>query len=326
MDAIRLDAQRDLAEKIRTDSHPRLTNVTTVVRRVVDAPAPDVWALLPDVLLGSDVLPTFVVPGTPAGEVGELRCVVTRRSDGALAGTVHELLAIVPGRTRVHSEAQQYQDFVTTTTVEPVSETACEVAVWFTFQTSRKKAETSRRQAEVVPGLHLDRLVDHLAGVPAPPTVLVPHDESDLDGTEIVVSSIVGAPPAEVWAVVRPAEQARLDQDDPDAVTFTVPGTPAGQVGEQICLVARWRPPVREVAILEVIAQDPGRSFAVRSLSAPHLLAQAVVLDAVPGGTQVTVIVSLQDHGPVLARESARRRAAAAAYLARIDEAVRNRR
>ena len=99
-------------------------------------------------------------------------------------------------------------------------------------------------------------------------------------------------------------------------------GTPAGVIVEHICLVATWRPPVREAAVLEVIAQHPGRSFAVRSLSAPHLLAQAVVLEAVPGGTEVTVVVSLQEHAPVLAREAARRWDAAEAYLARIRDAV----
>ncbi|WP_421742991.1 hypothetical protein [Cellulomonas sp.] len=322
VDAIRDDVRRDLDERIRTDTHARLTSVTTVVRRVFDVPAPDVWALLPDVPLGPDALPTFVLPGTPEGEVGEVRCVLKRRSDGALAGTLHELLAIAPGHTRVHRETREHQSLVTTTTVQPVSDSSCEVAVWFTFQTSRRKADEMRLRMEVVPRLQLDRLSDHLAGTPTGPALVEPHDESDLDGTELVVSTVVPTNPAAVWAVVRPAEQARLDLDDPDAVTFTVPGTPQGEVGEQICLVARWRPPVREAAILEVIAQDPGRSFAVRSLSAPHLLAQAVVLKAVPGGTEVTVIVSLQEPARVLAREAAGRRAGAEAYLARVREAV----
>ncbi|MBB2923252.1 hypothetical protein [Cellulomonas cellasea] len=321
LDAVRDGARRELDEKVRTDTHPRLTTVTAVARRVLAAPAPDVWALLPEVPLDAAV-PTFVVPGTPVGAVGEVRCVLRWRRDGALVGTLHELLAVVPGHTRVQRERQELQTLVTTTTVDPLPDGSCRVAVWFAFQTARRGADAARTRMEVVPRRQLALLADRLAGAPAVPAVLEPHDESDLDGHELMVSTTVPATPEAVWAVVRPAEAARLDVADPDAVTFTVPGTPAGEIGEQICVVATWRPPVREAAVLEVIAQDPGRSFAVRSLSAPHLLAQAVVLEAVPGGTEVTVVVSLQEHAPVLAREAARRWDAAEAYLARMRDAV----
>ncbi len=310
-----------MPEKLRTDTHRTLTNVTTVVRRGFDRPAAEVWALLPDALLGADEMPTFVVPGTAVDDIGEVRCLVRRRGDGALVGSLHELLAIVPGHTRVTREVRQLP-LVTTTTVEPTSDTSCEVAVWLTFPSIRKEAEEMRARMAIVPRVQLDELTDRLAGLPPVATRRTQHDESDLRSAEVHVRDTLPATPADVWAVVRPAENARLDQADPDAVTFTVPGTPAGEVGEKICLVARWRPPIREAAILEVIAQESGTSFAVRSLSAPHLLAQAVVLKAVPGGTEMTVTVHLHEHEPVIEREAATRRAAALAYLDRVREAV----
>ncbi len=313
-------AERD--EQLRTDTHRTLTNVTTSARRVLDAPADAVWALLPDVAYGPDVVATFVVPGTPTGEVGECRCVLTRRPDGALVGVVHELLAIEPGRARVYQERQEHQNLVTTTTVEPASDLSCEVAVWFTFQTSRKAADEMRARAQAIPRGQLDRLADHLAGTPATPAETRSHDESDLVGGEVLRSAVVDASVEAVWAAVRPAEQARLDTDDPAAVTFTAPGTPRGEVGEQICMVVTWTPPAREVTMVEVVAEDPGRSFTVRSLSTAHLLTRTVVVKPVAGGTEVSVLLRMLEHEARLKRLLAERSAGVEAYLDRICAAA----
>lgn len=93
--------------------------------------------------------------------------------------------------------------------------------------------------------------------------------------------------PEQVWAFVRPAESAVLL--DPDVVrAFTVPRTGPG-VGEQQCFVTRDSSGREATTYIEVVAYQDGVFAEYRGTDQPVESASRVEVEAVDGGTCLTM-------------------------------------
>lgn len=102
---------------------------------------------------------------------------------------------------------------------------------------------------------------------------------------DVVAAIDLFAAPAEVWALIKPAETATLL--DPDVVkAFRVPGTPEG-VGEMQGYISH-RDGREYVHLVEVMEEVPERWALVRVIGDPDQVARAGFrLTAIPGGTRL---------------------------------------
>ncbi|KQR11750.1 hypothetical protein ASF78_10975 [Cellulomonas sp. Leaf334] len=284
------------------------------VRRgsLISAPAHQVWELVGDATLfartaGPEHLWTFVVPGTPAGFVGERRVTLTRVRDDQVAATLVERIDMVHGRQVATRNLINGMEL--TTVVEERGPSSCQL----TYVLRTAPADESLAAASL--DARLARVSAYVAGEPPPsgrPEVPLP-DPVDVQMGQVVVVGTVSAPPAEVWATVRTAGGALAELARPEAATVvTVPGTPAGEVGERICIVA-FDPPF--VQVLEVVAQDVGRSVTVRYLTAPTTAARTVALMPSALGTQVAITIDFVAPGAELADHERRMRRVAETFL-----------
>lgn len=110
----------------------------------------------------------------------------------------------------------------------------------------------------------------------------------------IVQSSIdIASDSQSVWDFVMAPEAALLLADHV-VKAFRVPNTPAGQPGEQICVVSdddgRW-----QVGVLEVVSVEPRELLVSRWLTSPSELMEKTTLAASEsGGTTLTVQLGMR--------------------------------
>ena len=281
-------------------------------------------ALLMDQADGVRVVP---VPGTPVGEVGERQVVIVPWPAGYVT-TVREVVARGPERivTRTSAPSGLLSSFA----VEPLGPETCRLFHVRSVAVTAQLADQLR--ATVPQGVRwaLASIAHHVAGAPAvgpPPGASTAEDRSrraaelralhtraGVQRTATEASIEIDAPPPVVWALVSDARHEPAAPDRADTVCFTVPGTPAGAVGELRCRVHGTAE--RATAELsELVALDIGRMLATRQVAPGiHDRVTTVMLEPVGTRSRVTCRVELVDHDPAPAARE-RRRAELEAYL-----------
>ena len=277
-------------------AHERLPLVTVRVREQVAVPcsASQLWEFVTDLrndraIIGQRHVQTFVVPGTPVGEVGEVQCTVLRRADGSWQGQLGETVERVEGRRLSVRSWSESHGHVETVTVAQ-GELAWEVAV----ETHPEHVETVRERCSAALVEQLGRVAALLAGE-VPAEADVPYVAGCADGgsiVEIETSATVEltASADEVWSLVSDAKNIALDASDPAAVSFTVPGSRQGEVGEVVCVITATVGGGRIATFQQVVGLRPGGSIVLRGLStvAEHAWEREITVEPVPGGARVT--------------------------------------
>lgn len=303
-------------------SRPDLTPVPLVVTRslAVRAPAERAFAVLADpanapLRTGSPASFGFVVPGTPAGMVGERRCVVVPSTFGtALVGAVSDVVEVVPGRRLVLMPRGPGRPLRTTLAAEPTGPDTCvlRVSVHATAPAAGTALIDELHGAELEHDL---AAVAHVvAGGPPPGPVVegvlakrmrtaddrAAWQLATAPRTTITVHAAVDVPvpPVRAWLAVADARGDRWWDHDPDAVSFTVPGTPAGRVGELRC-VLRHETGGLGTAIAEVLAVDEGRALVTRDRGHQPGV-RTTWVEPAPGGSRITreAVLDVLDDSP----------------------------
>ncbi|WP_182112724.1 MULTISPECIES: hypothetical protein [unclassified Actinotalea] len=257
----------------------RVERVATIA-----APAADALRVLVDpastpAIEGPDTF-TVLVPGRPVGAVGERRCFVRPVGAGAaLSGSLQEVVEVDPGRRWASVDLSGSMRLRRSVTAEPVSPDTCLLRVAI----EGVGPDGVARHLEGALGPLLDHdltAAAHLvAGWPPPPPPepnamlrriraqdeqalwrLVRAPRETVRAHDVVRTS---AAPVRAWLAVADARNDCWDDPDPDAVSFTVPGTPPGQVGELRCRVHHGSTGI-DGHIAEVMAVDPGEAIVVR--------------------------------------------------------------
>ncbi|MBX9244055.1 SRPBCC family protein [Actinotalea ferrariae] len=301
---------------------PDLTTVPLVVERAlhVAAPAERALAVLADpastaFTAGEPGGFGFVVPGTPAGAVGERRVVVHPDPwSSALIAAVADVVDVVPGRRVVVLPRGAGRPLRRTMTAEPTGPDSCVLRV--ALDAFAPASGIALMQETLGPELeHALAAVAHHLGVgppPAPPheSVVLRNIRKDDERrawrsagvprvtVRVHASVDVAAPPLRAWLAVLDARHDHWWQHDPDAVAFTVPGTPSGQVGELRCVVAHGSSGL-EATFAETVAVDEGAAFVTRDRGF-FAGVRTTWVEPATGGTRVTreAVLDLLDGSP----------------------------
>jgi len=277
-----------------------------------------VWELVSDSELfartaAADHLWTFVVPGTPVGLVGERRISLSGGRGRPISGAIVERIAMDPGRRLVTRGLKT--EVEVTTTVEPLNSGICVLTYGVRGPSRFGRLDEHRETVARSLDRRLLRMSAYVTGQAIPPDepqVWSPDLSDHLPG-RVVVTGTVSAPPGVVWSAARIAGGSVVDRAAPRSATVaTIPGTPAGEVGEQIC-IASYDPPFVEV--IEVTAQEAGRSLAVRYLTAATPVDKTVTLTPNGDGTDVTITIEFVAVPERLADQTARMRHVADVFL-----------
>jgi hypothetical protein len=106
-----------------------LESVAVTAQAAIAAPADQVWTLAWDpatsVLTEEGTTRAFTVPGTPAGQVGEIQCHVQTLPGGAQVGMLTEVVELEPGRRAVTRSLTQPGPDRSITEVRPIDERSC---------------------------------------------------------------------------------------------------------------------------------------------------------------------------------------------------------
>ena len=329
-----IDRGRATVEKWRVDQRQRavrrLPLVEVHVRDEVALPqsSGEIWRFITDPandgpVLGAAHVRTFVVPGTPAGAVGEVQCTVLRVPTGR-GGQLLQVVERVEGVRFAGRALSLGIRHVETATV------ADGLLSW------EAVVETQEPLAAQVRALVQQRVAGHLAriatlldgavpGEQVVPFVTSCDDRSALVDVEVHVSADLRVSPEVAWAHLRDARTVAFASSDPTATSFTVPGSRQGEVGELVCVLAGTPDGGRGATFQQVVGMDPGRSIVTRALSvvAEHAWERELRVEALPGGgSRVTHHVRV----PVHRRQAAATRGAwtadAQRYLAAIETAL----
>ncbi|WP_146929830.1 hypothetical protein [Cellulomonas xylanilytica] len=329
-----IDRGRAAVERWRDDQRlravQRLPLVQVRVREQVALPASaaTIWSLVGDTgndaaVVGPSHVRTFVVPGTPAGAVGELRCTVLRRPDGSWAGHLLQVVERVEGvrfAGRALSLGFRHLETVTVAdgllTWEAAVETQQPVAAQVQALVQRNVAGHVARIAAVLDG---DAPAEDTV-----PFVTSCDDRSALVDVEVSVSADLRIPVDVAWAHVRAARSVALESADPTATSFTVPGSPQAEPGELVCVIAATSDGGRAATFQQVVGQEAGRSVVSRSLSvvAEHAWERELRVEPIPGGARVTYRVRVPVHRRQAAATRATWTADAQRYLGAIESAL----
>lgn len=297
----------------------RGTGAMVVDRRaLISAPASEVWELVSDAALfartaAAEHLWTFVVPGTPAGFVGERRVTLARADDDRISATLVERVDMEAGRSVVSRNLTNGIEM--TSIIEPLGPSSCELTYRVRATVPKDELEAHVSLASASLDARLERMSAHVAGVPARSEhpARRDHDHVQQAAGRAVAVGTVAAPPAEVWPAVRTTGVDLLDATGQGAASVVaLPDTPVGEVGEQICIVASDPPFVQ---VLEVVAQDVGRSVTVRYLTAPTRVDRTVTLAPSSAGTDVTVSIDFVAPAAEIHEHEARMRVVAETFL-----------
>ena len=213
----------------RQRSVQRLPLVQVRVREQVAVPLPsaEIWRFISDPandgpIVGGAHVRTFVVPGTPAGAVGEMQCMVLRRPDGSWAGLLQQVVERVDGvRLAGRALSLGYRHLETATVADGLLTWEAVVEM----RQPRAGQVHALVQRTVVE--HLDRIAVLLRGE-VPREQAVPFVTSCTDGSAIVdvdvtVSIDLRVPAEVVWAHLRDARTVALASSDPTATSSRCP-------------------------------------------------------------------------------------------------------
>ena len=103
-------------------------------------------------------------------------------------------------------------------------------------------------------------------------------------------TEFIARPPGQVWAFVRPAENAPAIQPTVRRA-FRVPGTPDGP-GEQQCFISEGPLGMLVASVVEVVEESPGYFASVRSVTGPPQR-QHYEVRATGGGSTLTLTIEL---------------------------------
>ena len=162
----------------RRDGEPReqppaMVPVTVSEQVPVMVDADRLWRLVWDPatspLVFDHVVSAFTLPGTPAGQVGELQMSVVACQDGTLVGTVEEVVELGPGYRAVTRSRSTTQPSTSATLVLPLDLGGC-VLRYRTEQIVPAPAENATREAcQEHSRLYLARVRDLVEGSQRPP-------------------------------------------------------------------------------------------------------------------------------------------------------------
>jgi hypothetical protein len=333
-----VDAQRTAIDAIR--SAPA-TPVKVAVSAVIAAPAAQVWALRTDPLASASLMEhpverTFVVPGTPEGDVGEQYCVVRRMPDRSTHVALHEVIAIEAGRRRTARNLTSPRPSLTTVEVEPLGEKSCTLRVFVVADAPLDGAESSVTNWEVSLRRDLWRLQRHVGDPavtgteppPLPPNVeraeaqlvsaRAAADQRPREPLTVTVSVNIDAPTGAAWDLV-----ARNDSPVGWGVScgcgngrgFTVPGTPEHAVGEVRALLSHHASEPMSVVFTEVVQLDPGRTFATATPGTPYPHTTTFRFRAHNGGCHLDMESTGDTFSSTLAQARGGRRSIGERYL-----------
>ena len=229
-----LDEQRE-----RFDEHEREPLLLVSVREHLEIAraAALVWRFAVDpgdaALLGEDPAALgFTVPGTLAGQVGERQCLFTHRVDGALIGSVEEIVDLVPSARIVARSLSTMHASAGALEVAELDDRSCRLTYELTAEVHPEQEQAFRDEASRTARRMLARVAHHLDGVPlelAPLPLARPLDprHAELELVVVVARAMVdtAAAPGRVWAFILDASNDRLNSADPDAIACSVPGT-----------------------------------------------------------------------------------------------------
>ncbi|WP_199422400.1 SRPBCC family protein [Actinotalea solisilvae] len=301
---------------------PDLTPVPIVVERAlpVAAPAEVALGVLADPASAAFQVSEpgafgFVVPGTPAGAVGERRVVVVPDPwSHALLGAVSDVVEVVRGRRVVVVPRAAGRPLRRTFAAEPTGPDSCVLRI--ALDAHAPAAGVGLMHETLAPELeHALAAVAHHLGdgpPPAPPRegVVLRNIRRDDEHrawraaaaprvtVTVHATVVVPAPALRVWLAVTDARHDHWWQPDPDAVAFTVPGTPPGRPGELRCVVRHGGGGL-EATLAETLAVDEGEAFVTRDRGFFSGV-RTTWLEPVAGGTRVTreAVLDLLDGSP----------------------------
>lgn len=299
----RLAAERRRADR-QDRAHRALPLVELRVREQVEVPrsSDEIWRFVTDpandrAVLGPAHVLSFVVPGTPPGQVGEMQCTVVRRPDGSWTGDLGETLERVEGvrlAVRAMSRGHGHIDAVTV---------ADGTLTWAIIgRTHPGLLDDYRRQWSQNLHAHVTTVAAVLAG--GEPTHPVTPFSTMCDQTTPLVDIEVGATvdvpvaPDVAWACISDAATPALGASDPAAVSFPVPGSRQGEVGALVCVIVGTPDGGRTAKFQQVVGLTPGRSIVLRALTtaAEHAWERETTVEAVPGGSRLTHRVRVPVH------------------------------
>ena len=325
--------QRELAgleQQERLAAHLKEPLELVSVREHVDlsCAAAEVWQFVVDpgnaALLDEDPgALSFTVPGTPAGRVGERQCTLSHRFDGALIGRVEEITDLVPGSrivarslSTMHLSAGALE--ISAGTVGGAG--SCRLTYEMSAEVHPDQAPAFRVDARRAARRMLARAAHALDGRPLVlepgPPARQPDSRHEAREVVLVVAHAeveCSAPAGRVWDFVLAASNDRLDSFDPEAISFGLPGAPAGGVGELRCVIVHSVTGALVAMVQEVTGIDPGRSFVTRSRSLTHAARTTTVVEALGNGTRLSTRLELEVH-PDEAGSAQRRFTAGAAH------------
>lgn len=250
---------------------------------------------------------------------------------GALIGRVEEITDLVPGSrivarslSTMHLSAGALEisagtmggDGSCRLTYEMSAEVHPDQAPAFRVDARRAARRMLARAAHALDGRSL-------AQEPAP---LARQPDSRHEAREVVLVVAHAeversAPAGRVWDFVLAASNDRLDSFDPEAISFGLPGTPAGGVGELRCVIVHSVAGALVAVVQEVTGIDHGRSFVTRHRSLTHAARTTTVVEALGNGARLRTRLELEVH-PDEADSAQRRYTAGAVHHL---EAVRRR-
>lgn len=314
-----------LAQEEALEAHRRKPLELISVREHVDlrCSAARAWEFVvdPGNAAGLDDDPAALscaVPGTPAGAVGEWQCTFSHRFDGAMIGRVEEVTALVPGSLVVARSLSTMHLWAGALELTADGDRSCRLAYEVSAEVHPEQAEVFSAEASRAARRVLSRAAHALDGRPlvlepaAPPRGPNPGHESREVAVIVALAAVECSATAEhVWTFMLNPSNDRLDSPDPDALSFRVPGTPAGGAGELRCVIVHTAGGALVAMLQELIAIDRGRSFVTRSRSLTHAARTTTVVEALASGARLTTRLEIEVHPDEA--ESARRRFTAGA-------------
>lgn len=262
---------------------------------------------------------TVLLPGRPVGAVGERRCVVVPVPVGsALVGHVQEVVELVPGRRWASVDLAGSERLRRSCTAEPLLP---DTSLLRLTVEGTGPADVARHAEEAL-GPELDHalaVVAHLvAGWPPPqrpePSAALRRirateerrwwDLARAPRQTVRLHDVArtDASPVRTWLAVADGSHEHWYAADPDALSFTVPGTPAGEPGELRVMVHHGSTGGLDGHVSEVLAVEPGRALVVRERGLFPTV-RTVWLEPDGAGTRVTREVVVDSPDPDVSRQ-----------------------
>ena len=141
---------------------PAMVPLTVSEQVTVMVDAERLWRLVWDpatsVLVFDHVVSAFALPGTPAGQVGEMQMSVITCHDGTLIGTVEEVVELGPGYRAVTRSRSSTQPATSTTLILPLDQGGCVLRYRLDHLVPADAADATRRDYQDLTRRYLSRV------------------------------------------------------------------------------------------------------------------------------------------------------------------------